>query len=112
MGPLPATNRLPEILMVTEETDIAVYRPTTGEWFLRLSSLGYAVGQGNWTYQWGVAGDLPIKGDFDGDARAEIAVFRPSTAEWFFRLSTFNYAIGQGNWTYQWGGPGDLPMRR
>jgi hypothetical protein len=74
-----------------------------GDWFLRFSTLGYAVGQGNWTYQWGVAGDQPVAGDFDGDRKTDIAVYRPTTGEWFLRLSSLGYAVGQGNWTYQWG---------
>jgi hypothetical protein len=40
--------------------DIAVFRPGTGEWFIRYSSLGYAANQGNWYYQWGLSGDVPL----------------------------------------------------
>ena len=92
------------------KTDIAVYRPSSGEWFLRLSSVGYAVAQGNWYFQWGLDGDVPIAGDFDGDGKSEIAVYRPSTGEWLLRLSTLGYAMAAGNWYFQWGLNGDVPV--
>src|SRR5215475_13875712 len=75
-------------------TDIAVYRPSTGEWFLRLSSQGYSIGAGSWYFQWGLNGDLRVIGDFDGDRKTDIAVYRPLTGEWLLRLSTRNYEIG------------------
>jgi hypothetical protein len=38
--------------------DLAVYRPSSGHWFLRLSSTNYTAGG---TYQWGgSAGDVPV----------------------------------------------------
>ena len=41
-------------------TDLAVYRPSDGGWYIRYSSLGYAVNQ--WAYyQWGLSTDLPLK---------------------------------------------------
>jgi hypothetical protein len=92
------------------KTDIAVYRPATGEWFLRLSSQGYTVAAGNWYFQWGIPGDVPITGDFDGDGKTDISVYRPSTGEWLIRLSTQNYAVAVGNWYFQWGIPGDVPI--
>jgi hypothetical protein len=92
------------------KTDIAVYRPSTGEWFLRLSTRNYAVTAGDWYFQWGTAGDLPLVGDFDGDRKSDIGVYRPSTGEWFLRLSTQNYAVTAGNWYFQWGAAGDVPI--
>ena len=55
--------------------DPGVFRPSSGEWFIRLSSTGY----GNWVYyQWGLPTDVPLVGDFDGDGKADLSVFRPS----------------------------------
>jgi len=61
------------------------------------------------TVQWGLPGDLPVTGDFDGDGIADLAIFRPSTATWFlvFSVDGFNRA---GAARYQWGLPGDVPM--
>ena len=60
------------------KTDVAVFRPSTGTWFVRQSSNGKWVG-----FNWGSAGDIPVVGDFDGDGRADYAVFRPSTGTWY-----------------------------
>jgi uncharacterized protein YegP (UPF0339 family) len=92
------------------KSDISVYRPSTGEWFLRLSTQNYGIMVGNWYYQWGVPGDQPVGGDFDGDGKTDIAIYRPSTGEWYLRLSTQNYAIAAGNWLFTWGVPGDQPV--
>ena len=41
-------------------SDLMLYRPTYGNWFSRNSSAGYAVGVGNWNFQWGTTGDVPM----------------------------------------------------
>jgi hypothetical protein len=44
--------------------DIAVYRPSTGTWFVLQSSAGNAT----WvTFQWGLPNDIPLPANFDGD---------------------------------------------
>ena len=58
-----------------QKTDIAVYRPSTGTWYILQSSTNYT------TYiaqQWGVSTDIPVPGDYDGDGKTDIAVYRPS----------------------------------
>jgi hypothetical protein len=71
-------------------TDVAVFRPSTGEWFVR----------NQFTVVWGGSGDIPVPGDYNGDGITDVAVFRPSTGEWFVR----------GQFTMQWGGSGDIPV--
>ena len=61
------------------KTDIAVYRPSTGDWYILQSSTNYT------TYiaqQWGLSTDIPVPGDYDGDGKTDIAVYRPSTGDW------------------------------
>ena len=36
---------------------------------------------------WGLAGDIPVAGDYDGAGAAEAAVYRPSTGAWYIRSS-------------------------
>jgi len=76
--------------------DIAVYRATTGEWFIRRSSDG---GLTQWTWGAPRLGDVPVVGDYDGDGRADIAVYRELTGEWFVR--TFDGRVTR----YLWGAP-------
>jgi hypothetical protein len=40
-------------------TDLAVWRPTTGEWFIRYSADNYSYA--SWkSFQWGLPGDIPL----------------------------------------------------
>jgi cyclophilin family peptidyl-prolyl cis-trans isomerase len=92
------------------KTDIGIYRPATGEWYVRPSTQSYVFGSANSYFQWGLPGDQPVSGDFDGDGKLDIAVFRPNTGEWFIRLSTQSYVFGPANSYFQWGLPGDQPV--
>ncbi len=63
--------------------DYAVFRPSTGSWYvLRSSDNGVEVSQ------FGTNGDVPLDGDFDGDGRTDLAIFRPSVGQWWVSLST------------------------
>ena len=63
-------------------TDAAVFRPSTGTWWIRYTASGAVV-----TQAWGNSLDIPVPGDFDGDGKADIAVFRPSNGTWYGLLS-------------------------
>ena len=58
------------------KSDLAVFRPSTGEWWVRGQAGAVAFGQ---------AGDIPVVADYNGDGKAELAVFRPSTSEWIVK---------------------------
>ena len=90
-------------------SDIIVYRPTGSRWYSRNSGSGYAIGAGNWVFQLGATGDIPLQGDFDGDGKLDPTVFRPATAQWIIRYSSLGYdPVQAGN--YAWGGIGDTPI--
>jgi hypothetical protein len=61
------------------KADLALFRPSSGTWFLRNSAGGYATST---VRQWGLTGDVPVPGDYDGDGRMDLAVYRPSTGGW------------------------------
>jgi hypothetical protein len=81
-------------------SDISVFRPSTGQWFILNSGTGTFS-----SFTWGANGDVPIDGDFDGDSRNDVTVFRPTTGEWF-RLNSSNGAFV----TNAWGVNGDIPV--
>jgi hypothetical protein len=102
------TTVFPGISTVTAKPTSRFWRPSTGTWYIRYSSSGYnpaTFGQ----YQWGLPGDVPVSGDFDGDRKTDLVVFRPSSGGWLLRLSSAGYSINSFAY-YQWGLPGDQPI--
>jgi hypothetical protein len=71
-------------------TDLAVYRPSTGAWYLRNA----------YSLYFGASGDVPVAGDYNGDGVTDIAVYRPSTGAWYVRNQLTAY----------FGSAGDLPV--
>ena len=86
------------------KADPAVYRPaqaTGGQsyFFYRPSATPAA----NFvTVYWGTGGDIPQRGDFDGDGKTDAAVFRPSDGVWYIRQSSNSQTRFE-----QWGLPTD-----
>jgi hypothetical protein len=64
------------------KTDFVVYRPSTGDWYLNRSKLGFTA------VRFGISEDMPLQADFDGDRRSDIALFRPSTKTWYYVKSS------------------------
>lgn len=60
------------------KTDVGIFRPSVGEWWLYRSSTGTT-----YAAQFGVATDSIAPADYTGDGKADIAFWRPSTGEWF-----------------------------
>jgi uncharacterized repeat protein (TIGR03803 family) len=84
-------------------SDLVVYRPGTGEWFVRDGSGATAPSR---RFVWGASTDVPVIGDFDGDGRSDLAAFR-SNGEWHIRYSSRDYAAGD---VFVWGGTPDVPL--
>ena len=81
-------------------TDISVFRPSNGTWYLLYSSNGSFR-----AIQFGIMGDVPVPGDYDGDGRTDIAVFRPSSGAWYYLRSS------DGAFQFQqFGSNGDIPV--
>ena len=76
--------------------DVAVWRPTTGGWYIRDSSgqLKAAVG-------FGQTDDFPAPGDYDGDGKTDFCILRPDAsidkAKWFI-LKSSNGAVAEIHW--------------
>ena len=66
------------------KSDLAVWRPLTGTWFVIPSSNPSTP----IVVSWGQEGDIPVPGDYDGDGKTDFAVWRPSTGTWFILPSS------------------------
>jgi hypothetical protein len=72
------------------KTDIAVWRPSSGDWYW-ISSRDKSFN----SYQFGLFGDKPVPGDYDGDGKTDFAVFRPSNGVWYIQQSTKGFRAEQ-----------------
>lgn len=90
-------------------TDIAVWRPSDGMWYVLLSSEAYSQGA-MLSVQWGSGsvGDVPVPGDYDGDGKTDFAIYRPSAGAWWVLKSSGSYATYAH---FAWGleAAGDMP---
>jgi hypothetical protein len=71
------------------KTDVAIFRSTTGAWWINQSSNNqtYAVG-------FGASTDKIVPADFTGDGKTDLALFRESSGEWFVLRSDNNTFYG------------------
>lgn len=82
-------------------TDLALFRPSTGEWWSRGTRPDSAVR----VLTFGTGGDVPLAADFTGDGVADNAIYRPSTGEWFVQRSEdLSY------YSFRFGTDGDVPV--
>jgi hypothetical protein len=78
-------------------SDIAVWRPSTGVWYVSRSSDG-----GLTAVAFGIATDRPAQGDYDGDGKTDFAVLRDGV--WYLLQSTNGFS------QFNFGLAGDLPV--
>jgi GH25 family lysozyme M1 (1,4-beta-N-acetylmuramidase) len=78
--------------------EAAVWRPSTGTWWVAFSGGGYA------NVPWGLPGDLPLVGNMGGDRRDDYIVWRPIDGSWWVQYA------GGGGFTVTWGQPTDIPL--
>jgi hypothetical protein len=81
--------------------DFVVYRPSEGTWYFKMQSATYRP-----PLRFGLSGDIPDPGDYDGDGADDIAVFRPTDGTWHMRLTGSGWAYN----VFRFGLDGDLPI--
>ena len=87
------------------KTDLSVFRPSNGTWYLNRSTSGLTA------TQWGLGGDKPAAADYDGDGKTDLAVFRDNgfgnqNLSYFFILRSSTNTFQQE----QFGRTGDVPL--
>ena len=78
--------------------DIAVFRPSTGNWYFHISGDRDTFSG----LHWGQSGDIPVPGDYDGDNLDDVAVYRGGT--WYINGTM------AGQTTFPFGTSSDLPV--
>ena len=81
------------------KTDIGIYRPSAGEWWINRSAANQTS-----TVQFGTGTDKIVPADYTGDGKTDIAFWRPSTGQWFIIRSENN-----SFYAYPFGSNGDIP---
>ena len=89
---------------VGEADRFGIWRPSGGLFFADTGVQGY---NGETPVQFGLPGDVPVAGDWDGDGRDTIGIFRPNGGLFFLDVNKPGYS-GEG--AFQFGLPGDLPV--
>jgi glucose/arabinose dehydrogenase len=80
------------------KTDLSVFRPSSGVWYINNSSNGsYRI------QNFGLTGDIPVPEDYDGDNVTDIGVYRNS---YWYTLRSSNNTV----YTFSTGGAGEFPV--
>ncbi len=98
--PLAAPSRAAADFDNDGKSDVSVFRPSVGDWYVTRSSDSQFVAT-----QFGTNGDIIVPGDYDGDGRADRAVFRPSNGYWYLSKSSSDTLDA-----VQFGQNGDIPQ--
>ena len=80
------------------KTDISIYRPSLGQWWINKSS------GGSFAAQFGASSDKITPGDFTGDGKTDIAFWRPASGNWYVMRSEDN-----SFYLFPFGLNGDIP---
>ena len=82
-------------------TEIAVWRPSDGKWYISLENRSWSTGVGQKVVQWGSKGDIPVPANYDGDCEIEVAVWRPSEGVCFISLKNRSWDENVGRYSDQ-----------
>jgi len=81
------------------KTDLSIFRPSNGQWWLGRSADGLIV------HTFGNSSDILTPADFTGDGKTDVAIYRPSAGSWFvLRSEDFSF------YSFPFGAAGDVPV--
>ncbi|MBN1676799.1 MAG: Ig-like domain-containing protein, partial [Kiritimatiellae bacterium] len=81
------------------KTDLALYYPANGGWYLLMSTDGFAMRQFGWN------GPRPVPADYDGDTKADLALYFPPNGTWYLMRSSAGFRTVP----FGWDGPRPVP---
>jgi hypothetical protein len=95
----------------TGKTKIGIYRPSTGQWLLDYDGDGIFNPARDKTYTFGgVAGDVPVVGDWTGSGKSQVGIFR-SGHQWMLDLDGNGRFETGPDAIFNFGGiAGDVPV--
>ena len=79
------------------KSDISVFRPSNGVWYIQQSLAGFT------GIAFGAGTDTLVPADYDGDGKTDVATFRPSNGVWYIQGSQ------AGFYGVSFGTNGDIP---
>ena len=82
------------------ESDVAVYHPAAGGWYVRQSSDNQLMSGG--AIGWGWSDAQPEPGDYDGDGKCDIAVYHAAAGNWYIRQSSNGQLMSGGPINWGW----------
>jgi PKD repeat protein len=88
--------------IVVNGDKMGVFRNSTGNWYLDYNNNGVV----DKNFRFGITGDNPVVGDWDGNELTDVGVYRPSTGTWY--LETVKQGIVYK--TFRFGITGDYPV--
>ncbi len=77
------------------KTDISIFRPTSGQWWIQRSQTAVTN-----VFTFGTSSDKLVPADYTGDGKTDVAFFRPGSGEWFILRSEdasfYSFPFGTG----------------
>jgi len=94
-----ATRRMPPVDLDGDgRSDLGVYFPPGGNWYVLKTTDGFEVSQ------FGFAGTIPVTGDYDGDGQTDFGVYHPASGMWYVMQSLDGFV------SFQFGYAGTTPV--
>ena len=100
LGDVTVPRRSPFDFDGDSKTDVGIFRPTVGEWWINRSSDSQTL-----AVQFGASTDSIAPADYTGDGKTDVAFFRPASGEWYvLRSEDFSF------FALPFGTNGDVPV--
>ncbi|MBN1676131.1 MAG: VCBS repeat-containing protein, partial [Kiritimatiellae bacterium] len=83
------------------KTDLCLYLPRSGTWYMLQSRDGFRACQFGWQ------GPIPVPADYDGDGKADVALYYPPSGTWYILQSQNGFRSQPFGWAQATAVPGD-----